>query len=127
MAIIAPKTDSLASAIWPELDDAALDRIRVDDVTDIDYLYVFLHGEPLPAVWDPVGDGDASIGFRSENDDDSTDEVIGIMVGQFRQSVLSRHPDWERVTTTTDGARRVALRQMIADVAEMLLAESGAP
>jgi hypothetical protein len=109
--------------IWPEVDDQSLDCVRVDDVADIDYLYVFLLGEPMPAVWDPVGDGDAYVGLRAVGDD-VTDEVIGIMIGQFRQAVLGRHPDWAPVVTETGQARRAALRGLIRDVAAMPMNET---
>ena len=51
--------------------------------------------------------------------DDVTDEVVGIMIGQFRQAVVARHPGWEGVVTKTGKARRVALRRLVAEVAAM--------
>jgi hypothetical protein len=118
MALTTPKIAEPETLVWPELDDQALDRVRVDDAADIDYLYVFLHGKPIPAVWDPVGNGDAYVGVRTEGED-VTDEVVGIMIGQFRQAVAPRHPDWERVVTETGNARRAALRKLVTEVAAM--------
>lgn len=120
MAVTTPTAGISETFIWPELDDQALDRVRVDDVTAIDYLYVFLLGKPVPAVWDPVGDGDAYVGLRAEGDDVS-DEVVGIMIGGFREAVLGKHPEWERVVTEKGPRRRMALRSLIADVAAMPL------
>ncbi len=120
MAVTTPTAGVSESITWPELDDQMLDDVRVKEVADIDYLYVFLLGTPVPAAWDPVGDGDAYVGFRIEGDD-ATDEVVGIMVGQFRQAVLGRHPNWERVVTEMGPGRRTALRDLITDVAAMPL------
>ena len=122
--VTSPKAGVSETFIWPEFDDQALDRVRVDDVADIDYLYVFLLGKPVPAAWDPVGDGDAYVGFRIEGDD-VFDEVVGIMIAWFREVALRRHPAWERVVTETGPGRRAALRNLIVDVAAMPL--SGIP
>ena len=119
MAVIASQAEVMEPPAWPSLDDAALDSIRVDYVPEIDYLYVFLSGKPLPAVWDPRPDGNTWVGLRLVSDDDWIDEVVGIMVAHFRRHAVRNHPRWGKLLKATDSARRELLRGLIADVAAM--------
>jgi hypothetical protein len=119
LALTSTTKDVLQATVWPPLDDESLDRVRVDDVADIDYLYVHLLGKPMPAVWDPIGDGDAYLGYRMDGEE-VTDQVVGIMVGQFREAVLARHPAWACVATATGEAKRAELRSLIADISAMI-------
>ncbi|MEA2586476.1 MAG: hypothetical protein QOF33_4561 [Thermomicrobiales bacterium] len=119
MALTLPQEEIVEPPVWPSMDDAALDTIRVDYNRKIDYLYVFLYGKPLPAVWDPRPDGNIWIGLRLVGDDDWVDEVVGIMVAHFRRHAVRELPRWGKVLTATGSARRESLRGMIADVAAM--------
>lgn len=118
MAVTVPQPHVLEPPAWPSLDDAALDSVRVEYDPEIDYLYVFLYGDPLPAVWDPRPDGDTWVGLRLV-DDDWVDEVVAIMIEHFRLHVVRVHPRWEPVLAATGAARRAAVRDLIADVAAM--------
>jgi hypothetical protein len=119
MAVTIPETEAADALVWPTLDDTALDRVRVDDVSTIDYLYVFLTGTPPHAVWDPRAEPGVWVGLLMDGEDDWTDEVVAIMVANFCHSALRRHPGWKRVVTETGQSRRAALRELIADVAAM--------
>jgi hypothetical protein len=110
--------------LWPSLDEAALESVRVDYDPAIDYLYVFLYGAPLPAVWDPRPDGDTWVGLRLVGDDDWTNEVVGIMIAHFRRHAVKAHPGWQEMPTATGKTRNELLGRLIADVAAMPLGGS---
>jgi len=119
MAVGLPATETPDTFIWPELDDEELDRIRVKDASSIDYLYVFLTGAPVPAVWDPREEPGVWVGLRMTGEDEWTNEVVAVMIANFRHAALRRHPDWRQVIATAGEERRMALRRFIAEVAKI--------
>jgi hypothetical protein len=119
MAVARPQGKEIEPPIWPLLDDAALDAVRIDYDPEIDYLYVFLSGEPRHAVWDPRPDGDTWVGLRLVGVGDWTNEVVGIMIEHFRLHVVKVHPRWEDLLDASGATRRQLLRDLIADVAAM--------
>jgi len=122
LAVKKPQTGIAEALKWPPLDDEAIDRIAVRDESTIDSLYLHLVGSPLPAVWDPRDEDEVWIGLRLD-DGNITNEVVGIMVENFRLAALRKHPEWADVLTDDDETRRQAIRGLVAAVAEMPVGE----
>ena len=118
MAIRTRLTGIAEALRWPPLDDEAIDRIAVRDESAIDSLYLHLVGKPVPAVWDPQDEDEVWIGLRLD-DGNVTNEVVGIMVENFRLAALHKHPEWAEVLTDDHETRRQAVRKLVAAVAEM--------
>ena len=117
---------------WPALDACALDRVVLDYDPEIDPLYVFLTGSPVPAVQIPMSDGDTYVGVRLLPNDSPTDEAVTVMVEAFRRRALAIHRDWQdpaELVPMTPGARpapaeppierRAILSHFTAEVAAM--------
>jgi hypothetical protein len=118
MAMMTRRGGTSEALKWPPLDDEAIDRIAVRDESTIDSLYLHLVGTPLPAVWDPRDEDEVWIGLRLD-DGNVTNEVVGIMVENFRLAALQKHPEWAKVLTGDHETRRQAVRELVAAVADM--------
>ena len=119
-----PEPDEIEPIVWPDLTALDLDRVTVSYDAEIDYLYVHLYGRPLPAVWDPR-EGGAWLGLRLEAGDETTGEVVGVMVEHFRVRAMHEHPSWRGLIELSGVAshaapslpdRRAVLAQFLDEV-----------
>lgn len=119
MAVTLPRENEPEPLDWPELDRAAPDRVWVDYDPDLDTLCVQLLGRAWPAVWDWRGDGDTWVGVRLDQREETTRDLVGIMLEHIRQHARGTHPHWRGLTSSAADERRRALRALVVEVSAM--------